>query len=225
MSGLEVTAKPVLEPMIRGNRTVLGLRQQLDVAAWAAKTVVAVEQHEPSATITLPSDRELIMKERRPPHHYRVRLAYRDAYLEPLVIKTLVARSADAPDERPNVFVTLFAIGFLIVQVWGGHGADLDGIMTRAGTKTGRAIMVWPPVPGNVEWPPVTPVGDDSLDEFTAEVAPWHDDSPGMAEWRAMRRAASARGLATQERLGSETEPDVGSKTGARPPGGFASRS
>lgn len=151
------------------------------------------------------------MTERRPPHHYRVRLAYREVYLEPLVIKTLVARSEDAPDERPNVFVTLLAIGFLLIHVWGGHGADLDAIMTRAGTKTGRAIMVWPPVPTEVEWPPAIPVGDDSLDEFTAEVAPWRDCSPGMAEWRAMRRSATATRLSPQESAESGAQPDVGS--------------
>jgi hypothetical protein len=83
MAAMEAIAKPVLEPMIRGDRTALGPQQQLDVAAWAAMTVVALEQHEPSTTITLPEDRELI------------------------------------------------AIGFLIVHVGGGHGADLDAIMTE----------------------------------------------------------------------------------------------
>jgi hypothetical protein len=188
MSDVEGTARPVLEPMIRGKQVSLSAQRQLDVAAWAAKTAIALEHHEPTATITLREDRHLVREQLRPPQHHRVRLAYRDAYLEPLVVKTLVGRSDTAADERPDVFITLIALGFLLVHVWGGHGAPPSKGFTTTGTQLDRALTVWPPIIGTVVWPPRVPVNDEDMDDFTAEVAPWTDESPGVADWRAMRR-------------------------------------
>lgn len=160
--------------------------------------------------------RELIMKERRPPHHDRVRFAYRDAYLEPPgdqdscgSIGRRTRRAAErvrdaARDRLPD----RPCVGRPRRRPGRHHDPSWH--------QTGRAIMVWPPAPGDVEWPPVTGVGDDALDAFTAEVAPWRDDSPCLGEWRAIRRVASASGLPLQERSGSETQPDVGSRLVSR---------
>jgi hypothetical protein len=188
MSELEERVKPIMEPMIRGQRVTLDVEQQLDVATWASKTVAALEFHEPTTVITRPEDRHLIREQLRPPHHHLVRLAYRDEYLESLVVKTLVARSDEAPDERPDSFATLLGIGFVIIQVWGGHGADTGGGLTRTGTTIDRAVMVWPPVPRAIDWPPPTPIPEDDFDDLAREVIMWADDSPDLAAWRATRR-------------------------------------
>lgn len=118
MAGLEARVQPLLEPMIRGHRTALDPVQQVEVATWASKTVAAMEFHERTTVIMRAEDREVIRRELRPPHHHLVRLAHRADYTEALLVKTLVARSAGAADERPDTFVTVFVIGFLIVQVW-----------------------------------------------------------------------------------------------------------
>jgi hypothetical protein len=133
--------------MIRGQRHDLSPQQQVDIAAWASKTVVAPESHEPSALVTLAEDRDLIRTERRPPAHYRVRLACRDEVHEPLLLNTRVGRSDDPVGEEPDVIATLLCLGFLLVQVWGGHG-DAGSGLARAGTNNGRALMIWPPTLG-----------------------------------------------------------------------------
>lgn len=188
MAAIEGRARPVLEAMIRGRRVSLDIHQQLDVAAWASKTIAALEFHEPSTVVTRQEDRDLIRRELRPPHHHRVRLAHRSEVGESLIAKMLVARSATAPDDRPDAFVTTLGIGFLVVQVWGGHGSDTGEGLTRTGTSASRAVMVWPPVMGTVSWPPAMPVEEEDLDAFTREVIIWADDSPDLAAWRSRRQ-------------------------------------
>lgn len=100
----------------------------------------------------------------------------------------LVARSEDAENERPDVFAVLLGIGFLVAQVWGGHGARGPGL-TQAGTRTDRTVMVWPPLPRRVEWPPNKAVSEEEFDELAREVITWADDSPDIAKWRERRRA------------------------------------
>jgi hypothetical protein len=74
---------------------------------------------------------------------------------ESLIVKTLVARPEPAePDDPSDAFATLLVVGFCIIQVWGGHGADVGPGLTQPGTKIGRAVMIWPPTTETVEWPP-----------------------------------------------------------------------
>lgn len=188
MASLEGRVKRWMERMIRGETVVLDISQQLDLATWASKTVVTLEFHEPTTVIARPVDREIIRTDGRPPHHHVVRVAHRNEYREALLLHTLVARSADAPDEQPDAFGVLMGIGHLLVQVWGGHGADTGDPLSRYGTETGTALMVWPPVPGSVEWPPASPVSDEGFDAFAREVLPWRTDSPDLAAWRASRQ-------------------------------------
>jgi hypothetical protein len=187
MSRMEAAMRLVIEPMIRGVKTALSLQEQLDVATWASKTVVALESHEPTVLVTLPDDRDLIRTQGRPPAHHQVRLACREAVSESLIIKTVVGRSEDAPDDKPDAFATLLGVGFLLVQVWGGHGSGGVGV-TRAGTNNGKALMIWPPIPGAASWPPAIAIREEDLDAFAAEFVPWPDNSPGLEEWRQMRR-------------------------------------
>lgn len=189
MSALENRVKPFFEPMVRGQKVVLTLEQQVDLATWASKTVIAMEYHEPSTAVSTPEDRSLVRTERRPPHHHRARLAHRDEMHESLIVKTLVARSEPAAaDDPPDAFATLLVLGFCVIQVWGGHGTDPGPGLTQPGTKIGRAIMIWPPTMHAVEWPPVIPVPEEELDDLAREVIPWADDSPDLAEWRETRR-------------------------------------
>jgi hypothetical protein len=60
--------------------------------------------------------------------------------------------------------------------------------LRQFGTKIGRAIMIWPPVPPAVTWPPAHAIPEEELDEFAREVILWPDDSPDLAAWRALRR-------------------------------------
>lgn len=190
LAGLEGRVKPVLEPMIRGVSTTLDAAQQVDIATWASKTIIGLEFHDPIGVVSRPEDRELVREEVRPPHHHRVRLAYRSSYLESSVAKTLIARTEDAPDERPDAFATLLALGFVIVQVWGGHGVAQGDLLAKAGTAAPRSMMAWPPIPAGANWPPALDVSDEELDAFAREVIPWADDSPDLAQWRGLRNRA-----------------------------------
>jgi hypothetical protein len=71
--------------------------------------------------------------------------------------------------------------------VWGGHGTETGPGLALTGTKIDRAVMIWPPVPTAMEWPPRVAIPEEEFDAFTREVIPWADDSPDMAEWRRRR--------------------------------------
>jgi hypothetical protein len=186
MSNLERRAKPLIEPMVRGQNKTLDPPEQLEVATWASKTVLALEYREPGTVVARPEDRRLIMNQLHPPPHHCVRLAYRDAVGESLVAKMFVARTDDSESDRPDVFAVLLGIGFLLVQVWGGHGHPGAGV-TKLGYQTDRTAMVWPPIPRGVQWPPKVAVPEEDFDELAREVIAWADDSPEMAEWRRRR--------------------------------------
>ncbi|MEZ5343767.1 MAG: hypothetical protein R2706_20730 [Acidimicrobiales bacterium] len=188
MSELEQRVQPLIGPMVGGHRTTLDPRQQLEVATWASKTMMALEFHEPGTSVTTPADRTLMRSELRPPHHHRVRLAYRDAYSESLVAKMLVAGTENAKDSQPDCFALLLAIGFLVVQVWGGHGTSTEVEPDFVGTERRRTLSVLPPVPRTVSWPPSVSVSDEDLDALAREPISWADDSPELATWREMRR-------------------------------------
>jgi hypothetical protein len=192
MSSLENKSKPVIEPMIRGEEVVLNPKQQLQIATWASKTVVAFESNEPTSLVTLPGDRDLIRTEQRPPAHHRVRLAARSEVRESMMVTFRIGRSVDAPDEKPDVFATVITLGFLRLQVWGGHGNPGSGL-SQAGSSSPQAVMIWPPTPRAVTWPPPQSVDDAEFDAFATEVIPWDDDGPGLEEWRQMRRPGPAR--------------------------------
>lgn len=67
MSRLERQAKPFIAPMVRGQRTTLEPAEQLVVATWASKTILAVEYHEPEMVVARPEDRVLVMDQLQPP--------------------------------------------------------------------------------------------------------------------------------------------------------------
>ena len=189
MANLEGKVKPLLECMIRGETVSLSMNDQLDLATWSAKTVAAIEFHEPTTVVLAQDERELIRAERRPPHNQRIRIAHRSTYEpEPFMFRMSVG-SADGPDtKRPNVFACLLAFGHVIIHVWGGRGAEMDPLFSKSGSKFGAAQMIWPPVPSTTTWPPDVSIADDTIDAFATEVLPQADDAPSLAEWRQSRQ-------------------------------------
>lgn len=187
MSALEGAAKKLLEPMIRGQRVTLEPAQQIEVATWASKAVMAMETHEPTTVVAAPQDRECVRTLNHPPAHHRTRISYRSEVNESLIVKTLVASTEQGSDATPNAFSTLLAMGFLVIHVWGGPGVPDPAALQREGTKIGNAIMLWPPVPNPVGWPPVRAVEEEDLDEFAHAAIPWAHPSPSLEEWRSKR--------------------------------------
>jgi hypothetical protein len=75
MSKLERRAQPIMAPMIRGETVRLTGTEQLEVAAWAAKTFMVSEFHGSGPVVNRPEDRRLLRQLLRPPAHHRIRLA------------------------------------------------------------------------------------------------------------------------------------------------------
>jgi hypothetical protein len=149
---------------------------------------MAMETYEPSMAVTTEADRRLLAMEHRPPNHHRVRLAHRAEVHESLLVKTLVARSNTAPDDHPDGFATMLVIAWLVIQVWGGHGAPTKDAILGIGVPTANSIMVWPPVIGTVSWPPRAAVPEVDLDRELRGIVGWADESPSLAEWRESRK-------------------------------------
>jgi hypothetical protein len=187
MSLLELAVKDKLGAMIRGHSVSLDPKEQLAIATWASKTAIAMEAYEPAMAVTSKDDRRLMVSQLRPPSHHRVRIGSRSEVYESLMIKSAVARSLNAPTDTPDAFATMFVIGWLVIHIWGGHGAPTSDESLGVGWRTSEAIMVWPPIMSDVTWPPPTPLREEELDQSIRDVLCWADDSPTLATWRQSR--------------------------------------
>lgn len=191
MSDIEGEAKPILEPMIIGRPCTLSLEDQLSVATWATKTAMVLEYIRSDLFVTTEEERRVLAGGHRPPDGFRVRLAAMKAVGEQgLRIATFVA-SSDSSEGVPDTLCTTVVIGCLVVQVWGGSGSGPTDLQ-RPGIVMDEAAMVWPPVPGQVTWPPRVPLTDSRLEEFIREPIPGADRPGFLDGWQFLDGRSSA---------------------------------
>ena len=184
MGQLEDVVRDKLAAMVLGHQVSLDVNEQIDIAAWSAKASMGIERYEPTLAVTRSADRQLLASQGRPPSHYRVRLAHRAEVHEALRINSLVARSDTAPSPAPDAIATMLVLGWLVIQVWGGHGAPTSVEEFGVGWRTDEGIVVWPPVMSEVVWPPVTAMSEEALDQSFRDLLHWAEDSPELKAGR-----------------------------------------
>lgn len=167
MSRMESAAKPIMTPMVTGQRTRLELEQQVVLSHWAAKTVVMIQQFESSAVVFGEGDIAEVANGSAP-RGFHIRLGFRPEFREPIdilvssahvisVAEAAAARSAGQSLRvgEPNNFLATFAFGGLAVAVAGGPGIRRDERWVTGGEQP---LMIWPPSPSGISWPPVQPL-------------------------------------------------------------------
>jgi hypothetical protein len=184
MSDLEGIAIPLVGPMLEGEAVSLTPAQQLDVATWAAKTFMVLEFHGVGSVVATADERALLMSRTRPPANVAIRIARRGWVSEDDVrvqFRNLLASDDRDEDAAPNLFSTTLVLGELIVQGWGG-AAHPPHKMTEMGSVSVEAIVLWPPVPSTVRWPPAVAVTD--FEVFCRAPFPGTPDGTVLADWR-----------------------------------------
>jgi hypothetical protein len=79
MSELEEKAKPILTPMIIGQRVELNDEEQRIVSTWAVKTAIVLQHAFPARLSVPPGDAELLRQDQQPSRSTQVFLAVQDA--------------------------------------------------------------------------------------------------------------------------------------------------
>ncbi|MHB8463706.1 MAG: hypothetical protein ACYDH6_16600 [Acidimicrobiales bacterium] len=163
MSALEAETKPFLEPMVRGDDIRLGEADQAILARWAAKVVVLLDHYEAGAVILAPRDTEQVFRGQAP-SGFHIRLAYRaddepaafDFFLTNHFATQAGITTRDAPDASdPNSFSVTMGLGRAAITVVGGPAIDNPA---RWVSGSDFPLMIWPPTPAGIEWPPKHPI-------------------------------------------------------------------
>lgn len=167
MAQLEIRAKLVLSPLIRGERAMLKVEELLLVATWAAKTASVIESRNPPVQyVSTPEARAILMNEGRPPSSIQV-----DAFTfggEPLsgYWRRAVAINqhlTKAASDTANYAVTVMTFGHLglrVVEDWANLHAPLSGIKAPA---IPGVISIYPSLCA-LSWPSGPILGEDDLD-------------------------------------------------------------
>lgn len=162
MSKLEVEVRPFLEPMVRGEQVRLTVGDQVTLARWAAKVAVLLDHYEGGAVVLGEDDLIQIHREGSAPPSYHIRLAFRpDPGSQPfdLYVSGHHAAPAGTIDlgavTAPNSFSVTLAFGRVVIAVVGGPGMANPGRWAHGGNFP---LMIWPPTPEGITWPPRAPV-------------------------------------------------------------------
>jgi hypothetical protein len=161
MSGLEESAKAILEGMIDGRARLLHSGGQTTLASWALLKAMMFDRAVPAESRAIfPGLYAHLFEHRVPPRDgVRVWLAAGGAEADPF--SAFAALEASAPGEaRPaerNVFVRTFSVGRVLVQVFGTTSPALEQIevdWSAFGPPPSPAVLeIWPAGSARTWWP------------------------------------------------------------------------
>lgn len=173
MSQLEEQAIPVVGPMVRGESFRLDMESQLTLTRWASKVVALLDHYEADSVGLGPAELDEIRSGGHAPGSFHIRLGYRsedhpaplDLFISSHYASLHTAADRDEDQSVPNSFSATLGLGRLAIAVVGGPGVSNPG---RWAQGSDFPMMVWPPTPGGLEWPPAHPLlqNRDELREF-----------------------------------------------------------
>jgi hypothetical protein len=162
MQDLEIQVRPLIEPMILGYNTTLAPDQQMTVATWAALKAVVFEYAWGTEPVLTQADRAIIMTQNRPPASVQVRLAAVESHGYPLTARALGYLRTGTAD---IAYCLTLSIGCLVIQIFGGPGADHHGFQVP-GNSGPTYYGIYPPAMQTVQWPPPRALDDATLHSF-----------------------------------------------------------
>lgn len=165
MSDLEARTMPVLGPLVRGSGARLSIDDQLVLACWAAKTVALLDTFQAGSIMLSEIDKAQIRLDRVAPTGFHIRLGYRtdavetptNLYLAGMNARLVGTSVTSNPDQ--NGFAVTIGIGHVAICVYGGPAFDAPERWRDGGNLP---MMVWPPTPAGLSWPPTAPILHDS---------------------------------------------------------------
>lgn len=177
MSRVEVSARPLLTPMINGHETQLTPAEQLTVARWACVKACAYEADPRRAAgrFSTIADRDALRTDTGLPVDMAVTLAAYDVALTFVAMSPYGVGTGEQGQPLAQ-WLTTFVLGHLVIQVFGRGGSTRPSVLAVApeGIRNAHHFSVWPPQPTTVSWPParvLTP--DDIVAHCTGPHEPW----------------------------------------------------
>jgi hypothetical protein len=183
MSRLEMTAAPLITPMLTGERKVaLNLGEQATVAFWIVKTAMTMQLSHPTRRPdAIPDDQyRFVFGEQRPPDTCQVWIgacSHEDrppnvplaqvgrCRIGPLIRFRPVDIAPDEPTRR--AYVATMSIGNLAMQVF-GHQYPTSQVQLRYPDLAGSAlIQIWPALATDAEWPGPVAIDYPTFDHLT----------------------------------------------------------
>jgi hypothetical protein len=170
-------AQPILEPMIRGQRTTLDATKQMIVTTWATKTLLMFQQTHKDNRRAIPAHEFRWFREHRwPLENEQMWLGVYDGTGEwPVLYEhygfELFDPALGPPVDSPDVvhgYVVAFSVGHLLFRAFGHVVKDGPRVMP-GGSFAGVLSQIWPASGANVTWPPpITVSGDEGVHAIIA---------------------------------------------------------
>lgn len=167
LSRLEETAKPLLIPLINGERCGLTLQTQITIATWAAKTAMIAEHLRPREKGVSEAERAWLKEHLIPPRSWIVWLAgYNGKSWRNLGMNQYRGRLQESPISSPTVeshyiHATTFGIGRVVFLVVGTTLESAPEIFSKFEGK--GLFRIWLPLPRSILWPPADILGDPQV--------------------------------------------------------------
>lgn len=176
LSDLEDAAKPLLEPLIRGESVTLTPEESKTVALWCVKTALLFQYTHPERRSAPDWHYRWLFEKRTPPPNVFVWLAgYSGSYWEGWYLhQLLLLRDPDGIDrsEKEKGYCATITAGALVFQVI-GLDADSTLDLEKASIHEPYIVQVWPLRDETATLPPPQLLHDSALaffaDPFNAE--------------------------------------------------------
>jgi hypothetical protein len=161
MSDTEATAKPILSPMVRGDRALLSASDQLALAAWATMKAYIAEYALGEVVVATKADRRGLMSTQCPPGAVAVRIGAVERVGIADSVTRLVYSASSEGTTSGLASCTTFTLGCVVLQVCHGLGISID--WTTPSELRADYVPIYPPCPGEVHWPPAVVLTSSSL--------------------------------------------------------------
>lgn len=172
MGTLQDDTKPFLLPLVQGKNSVLWLRQQKLIAAWATMFTMVTEFYEDEMIYVAVSqhERTWFMEHKLPPRNWRIWIGHYNRgdwaglwvhASAPVIGHEHVPERTDADIELPNSQSTSFVVGKLYVHVF---SSQLSRLVRKQELPDTLMPRLWPTAKTPIIWPPREPLGDAEAD-------------------------------------------------------------
>jgi hypothetical protein len=188
LSALEKREKPILTPMILGEKCRLSPEDQNILSVWAAKTAMTAEYKQRREDGTTQEERTFLMERERPPSNWFVWVAtYEGSGWRDLTLSQHRGNLQKTPIRRPGtslhyIQATIFGMGRVVFRVIGTTCPEGD---LRFGRMNDEALVkIWPTVPRSALWPPYSILADHQVNEAADILNRTFDNSLNpLASW------------------------------------------
>jgi hypothetical protein len=160
LGGIQDRSKRYMVPLLRGEKTLLGLAAQKQIATWAAMATMTAEflMHDPSQVTISQDVRRTFLAIKEPPEDWRIwighyqRWRFPPTYVHaslPLLSSEEFANLPDKDNAAPNMQSSSFILGSLYLHIISTTPANAVYVRNWGWTTAPRATrllaQIWPP--------------------------------------------------------------------------------